>query len=146
MSRPASLEPRLTRFNLRAGAIVEALVERRGEVERVLDPDVAVIAVGDLGELFGQGEAGEVQALSALFSELIELLGSGQPLSAESIDRAIEMLKSGEGTPTSVFSDVILSHRGKTIRPTAALRVGTEFAQRDRPARGQGRDRDRTNR
>ncbi|HEY5432256.1 MAG TPA: PhoH family protein, partial [Coriobacteriia bacterium] len=38
----------------------------------------------------------------------------------ESLDRAIDMLKRGDFSPVKVFSDVILTHRGKTIRPKTA--------------------------
>ncbi|MBN2847766.1 MAG: PhoH family protein, partial [Coriobacteriia bacterium] len=38
----------------------------------------------------------------------------------ESIDRAIDMLRRSDCSPSSVFADVILTHRGKTIRPKTA--------------------------
>ncbi|MCL4078992.1 PhoH family protein [Coriobacteriia bacterium Es71-Z0120] len=66
------------------------------------------------------GEIAEAQAVSVLFSELIQLLRKGEHLTPDSLDRAIDMLKRGECTPTSVFSDVLLTHRGKTIRPKTA--------------------------
>ncbi len=66
------------------------------------------------------GEPSESQAVSALFTELLQLLDRGSVLTPDSIDRAIDMLKRGECSPTAVFSDVILTHRGKTIRPKTA--------------------------
>jgi phosphate starvation-inducible PhoH-like protein len=66
------------------------------------------------------GEPTESQAVSALFTELLQLLDRGDVLTPDSIDRAIDMLKRGECSPTTVFSDVILTHRGKTIRPKTA--------------------------
>ena len=66
------------------------------------------------------GETGEAQAASVLFSELITLVEQGGRLTPEGVDRAIEMLKEGECTPSSVFSDILLSYRGKTIRPKTA--------------------------
>ena len=66
------------------------------------------------------GEPSEAQAVSALFTELLQLLDRGSVLTPDSIDRAIDMLKRGECSPTAVFSDVILAHRGKTIRPKTA--------------------------
>ena len=66
------------------------------------------------------GEPSESQAVSALFTELLQLLDRGSVLTPDSIDRAIDMLKRGECSPTAVFSDVILAHRGKTIRPKTA--------------------------
>jgi phosphate starvation-inducible PhoH-like protein len=71
-------------------------------------------------EIVVSGEAAEAQAVAALFGELIELVKTHEPLTPDSIDRAIDMLKRGECSPSSVFSDVILTHRGKTIRPKTA--------------------------
>lgn len=66
------------------------------------------------------GESGEAQGVSALLAELIALVQKGERLTPDSVDRAIEMLKRGECSPSSVFSDVLVAHRGKTIRPKTA--------------------------
>src|SRR5450759_180069 len=66
------------------------------------------------------GEPTESQAVSAVFTEMLQLLDRGDILTPDSIDRAIDMLKRGECSPTTLFSDVILTHRGKTIRPKTA--------------------------
>jgi phosphate starvation-inducible PhoH-like protein len=112
----------------------------RSQVRLVVPPEVAMVDLlgeGDLllrliedqfesdiavrgNEVTITGEIAEAQAVSALFSELIQLLRKGEHLTPDSLDRAIDMLKRGECTPTSVFSDVLLTHRGKTIRPKTA--------------------------
>jgi phosphate starvation-inducible PhoH-like protein len=66
------------------------------------------------------GDGSEAQAVSALFAEMLQLLERGDTLTPDSIDRAIDMIKRDEGSPARVFSDVILTHRGKTIRPKTA--------------------------
>lgn len=66
------------------------------------------------------GDGAETQAAAALFNELITLVQQGGKLTPEGVDRAIGMLQDGGCTPSSVFSDVLLSHRGKTIRPKTA--------------------------
>ncbi len=71
-------------------------------------------------EITVEGDASESQAVSSLFTELIELVGKGQQLTPDSIDTAIDMLKRGECSPSSVFTDVLISHRGRTIRPKTA--------------------------
>jgi phosphate starvation-inducible PhoH-like protein len=71
-------------------------------------------------EITVTGDPEEAQAVSALFTELIELAERGQKPTPETVDRAIDMLKTGEASPTKLFSDVILSHRGQTIRPKTA--------------------------
>ncbi len=71
-------------------------------------------------EITISGDSAEAQAVAALFNELFGLARAGGPLTVDSVDRAIDMLKRGECSPSSVFSDVILTHRGKTIRPKTA--------------------------
>jgi phosphate starvation-inducible PhoH-like protein len=71
-------------------------------------------------EIAISGDAEETQAVSALFSELIELMARGETLTPDTIDRAIDMLKTDKCSPSAVFSDVIVSHRGKTIRAKTA--------------------------
>ncbi|GAB4274920.1 MAG: PhoH family protein [Coriobacteriia bacterium] len=71
-------------------------------------------------EITISGDPAESQALSALFTELIALVARGEHLTRESIDRAIDMLRHDECSPTEVFEDIILAHRGKTIRPKTA--------------------------
>ncbi|MBE0477220.1 MAG: PhoH family protein, partial [Coriobacteriia bacterium] len=66
------------------------------------------------------GEPAESQAVSALFTELMTLLEQGGRITPDSIDTAIDMLKRGECSPSSVFSDVLLTYRGKTLRPKTA--------------------------
>ncbi len=71
-------------------------------------------------EITISGDESETRAVSTLFSELFELVRSAEPLTPEAVDRAIDMLRRGECTPSSMHSDVILTHRGKTIRPKTA--------------------------
>jgi phosphate starvation-inducible PhoH-like protein len=71
-------------------------------------------------EITISGDVAEAQAVSALFTELFGMVKEREPLTPDSIDRAIDMLKRGECSPSTVFSDVILTHRGKTIRPKTA--------------------------
>ncbi len=63
------------------------------------------------------GQPMDSQAVSALFTEMIGLLERGERLNTDSLERSIEMLSDGECRPTAVFSDVILTHKGKSIRP-----------------------------
>jgi phosphate starvation-inducible PhoH-like protein len=71
-------------------------------------------------EITISGDGSEAQAVSALFSEMLQLLERGNALTPDSIDRAIDMIKRDEGSPARAFSDVIIAHRGKTIRPKTA--------------------------
>jgi phosphate starvation-inducible PhoH-like protein len=85
-------------------------------VEDQFESDITVRG----NEITITGDATEAQAVSAVFTELFDLIAAGESLTAESIDRAIDMLRRSECSPSSIFADVILSHRGKTIRPKTA--------------------------
>lgn len=63
------------------------------------------------------GQPGDSQAASTLFSEMIQLIEHGESLTPEQVERSIEMLREGECTPTTLHSDVILTHKGRAIRP-----------------------------
>ncbi|MFT4009127.1 MAG: PhoH family protein [Nocardioidaceae bacterium] len=65
-----------------------------------------------------RGEPGEVALAERLLDELVTILRTGQGLSAETVERAIGMLRA-ETTerPADVLSLNILSNRGRTIRP-----------------------------
>ncbi len=69
-------------------------------------------------EITIRGDAAELESIGRLFEELLELLSSGMALSADSVEKAIEMvMEEGELKPTDVFTDIIISRRGKLIRP-----------------------------
>ena len=101
----------------------QAMVELLGEGDHLLrlieDQFESKIQVRG-NEITISGQAEESQAVSALFTELLGLLARGEDLTRDSIDRAIDMLKHDECSPVDLFGDVILSHRGKTIRPKTA--------------------------
>ena len=100
-----------------------SMVELLGEgdhllklIENQFESDISVRG----NEITIAGDEAETRAVSALFTELFALVRGSEPLTPDSIDRAIDMLKRDECSPSSVFSDVILTHRGKTIRPKTA--------------------------
>lgn len=100
-----------------------SMVELLGEGDHLLrliedqfESDITVRG----NEILIVGDETEARAVAALFGELFQLVRTREPLTPDSIDRAIDMLKRDECSPSSVFSDVILTHRGKTIRPKTA--------------------------
>ena len=60
------------------------------------------------------------QAVSNLFAEMIQLVEHGESMTPDSLERSIDLMKGGECTPTSLHADVLLTHKGKTIRPKTA--------------------------
>jgi len=85
-------------------------------IEDQFEADISVRG----NEITISGDATEAQAVSALFNELFELVRGSDTLTADALERAIDMLRRGECSPSSVFADVILTHRGKAIRPKTA--------------------------
>jgi phosphate starvation-inducible PhoH-like protein len=69
-------------------------------------------------EITVRGPAPEVALIERLVAELVQIIRTGQPLTPESIDRSIAMLRSEpDQRPAEVLSLNILSNRGRTIRP-----------------------------
>ncbi|WP_443077670.1 PhoH family protein [Streptomyces sp. SP17BM10] len=73
-------------------------------------------------EVTATGEPAEVDLVQKLFNEMMLVLRTGQPLTEDSVERSIAMLRSQEEDPDSpapsqVFTANILSNRGRTIRP-----------------------------
>jgi phosphate starvation-inducible protein PhoH and related proteins len=69
-------------------------------------------------EITVTGPEPEIRVASRLFDELIQLVGSGAHLSADSIEHSVSMLRRKSGVrPAEVLNLDILSNRGRTIRP-----------------------------
>ena len=95
-----------------------SLLGERDELLKVVEKAFrsAILVRGN--EITITGEESELETISRLFEELLELLDSGMALTVESVEKAIEMiLEEGELNPTEVFTDIIISRRGKVIRP-----------------------------
>jgi len=83
------------------------------QIERAFT-DVDVLVRGNEIVLTGPPEL--TAMVETLFSEMLAVLRTGQPLTTESVDRSISLLASGT-RPTEVLTANILSNRGRTIRP-----------------------------
>ncbi|HVE74086.1 MAG TPA: PhoH family protein [Mycobacteriales bacterium] len=84
-------------------------------VERLIRSDVHVRG----NEITITGAAAENALAVRLFEELLELLGKGETLTGDAVERSHEMLRSGGSgdRPAEVLTLNILSSRGRTIRP-----------------------------
>lgn len=71
-------------------------------------------------EVTATGDRAEVALVQRLFTEMMLVLRTGQPLTEDAVERSIAMLRE-EGpdgpAPSEVFTANILSNRGRTIRP-----------------------------
>ncbi len=66
------------------------------------------------------GDALEVQSLTALFSDFIKMAASGTPPTVEDAQRAVELLRQGAFAPSMLREDILLTYRGRAIRPKTA--------------------------
>ncbi len=65
-----------------------------------------------------RGQSSELALAERLVDELVTILRTGQSLTAETVERAIAMLRAeSQERPADVLSLNILSNRGRTIRP-----------------------------
>lgn len=81
--------------------------ERRSEARVTLRGNAIVLS----------GPAGEVDLLTRVFMHVIQAAGTGLTLSADDVDRAIDGLRQEDLSSTGPRDDVLLSYRGKVIRP-----------------------------
>lgn len=62
------------------------------------------------------GPDAEATQIAEVLSELMALVNAGQSLSADSVSRAVTMVKAADGKPSRVLGDTILISRGRPIR------------------------------
>jgi len=82
-------------------------------IEDQFDPSISVRG----NEITIAGDPADSATVSALFSEMIGLIERGEHLTPDTIERSIELLTHGECTPTALHGDVILTYKGRAIRP-----------------------------
>ena len=93
-----------------------ALLGTRDELLKLIEErfDTRILVRGN--EISITGDPAEAELVAHLFEELIQLLGRGQVLTAESVGRSIEMVKGGLARPSDVLTDQVLSARTRSIR------------------------------
>ena len=67
-----------------------------------------------------EGDPSEVQSLTVLFSDLIKLVEEGGRPDADYIRHAIDLLRADEFSPRALREDILLTYRGRAIRPKTA--------------------------
>ncbi|ACV22323.1 PhoH family protein [Slackia heliotrinireducens] len=67
-----------------------------------------------------KGDTLEVQSLATLFGDLIKVSGSGDVPTVDYVQHAIDLLRMGEFSPTALREDILLTYRGRAIRPKTA--------------------------
>ena len=66
------------------------------------------------------GDQSEVQSLTALFSDFIKVAERCEEVTPEYAMRSIELLRSAEFSPQALREDILLTFRGRAIRPKTA--------------------------
>ena len=67
-----------------------------------------------------EGDSIEVQTVTALFSDLIKHVESGEEPDADYVKRSIELMRTAEFAPQALRDDILLTYRGRAIRPKTA--------------------------
>lgn len=94
------------------------LLGHRDELLKVIEAEFRSEILVRGNEVTITGEKKEAEVAAAVFKELIELNTKGQRLDVKDVSESIKLVKGrDEISPGKVFSDVILIHRGKAIRP-----------------------------
>lgn len=96
--------------------IVGASDEMLRQMEEAFDARITVR--GDTVAL--EGDPIEVQQLTALLTDLFRQVQQGDTPDSESVRHAIELLRQAEYAPSTLRDDVLLSYRGRAIRPKTA--------------------------
>ena len=63
------------------------------------------------------GDALEVPLISALVSDLFDMVQADKAPTVEDIRRAVEVLRNSDYSPSSLREDILLTYRGRAIRP-----------------------------
>ena len=66
------------------------------------------------------GDPLEVQSLTALFSDMLKMVEGGTEPTLDYAYHAIELLKTSEFSPQVLREDILLTYRGRAIRPKTA--------------------------
>jgi phosphate starvation-inducible PhoH-like protein len=94
-----------------------ALLGQRDELLKLVEAafDSQIVVRGN--EITITGAAPEAERLGKLFEELLELLSRGHVLTESAVTETIQMIKGGDGRPSEVLGDRVLTGRGRSVGP-----------------------------
>lgn len=94
-----------------------ALVGAHDELFRLIQGafDARITVRGD--QIALSGDAAEVQALTTLYSDLIKRVQEGEVPDQGTVRYAIDLVRTGEFAPRALHDDIILTYRGRALRP-----------------------------
>ena len=102
------------------GVDMALVVGASDEILHVLEEsfDARLTVRGD--RIVIEGNAVEVQQLTALFADLFKTVEEGQAPDTDSVHHSVELLRQAEFAPAALRDDVLLTFRGRAIRPKTA--------------------------
>lgn len=111
------MEPSQIRLTLPEGLDLARLLGENDSIIRMVEArfSAQVVVRGDM--ILITGDADEVQTLISLFRDLIALVEQGGTPTYETVDRSIDIIRTGEFSPSMLRDDILLTYRGKAIRP-----------------------------
>jgi phosphate starvation-inducible PhoH-like protein len=94
-----------------------ALLGHRDELLKLIEAafDTDIVVRGN--EITISGKDREADRVAQLFEELLVILRQGQALTSESVGQTIHMIKEDVIRPSEVFTDVVLTARGRSLAP-----------------------------
>jgi phosphate starvation-inducible protein PhoH and related proteins len=94
-----------------------ALLGQRDELLKLVEGafDSQIVVRGN--EITITGEEAEAEQVALLFEELLTILGQGQTLTRDDVDKTIDMIRREEARPSEVLGDVLLTTRGRALAP-----------------------------
>jgi phosphate starvation-inducible PhoH-like protein len=116
---PATGQQAVHRIVVPSDVQMVSLLGARDEILRAVERAFSRADVHVRGnEITVTGPFGEVALVERLIDELIAVLGAGQPLTVDAVERSVGMLRQQTSErPADVLTLNILSNRGRTIRP-----------------------------
>lgn len=81
--------------------------------------DLSIVARGNEISVSGES-ASDVRAVMSILADLVSLAAGDEPLTTQVVERTIDSQVRGDAGPASFQGDIILTHRGKAIRPKTA--------------------------
>lgn len=90
------------------------------EFLHLIEDDFAAHITARGNELIFSGDKLELKVLVSLFTELISRLEKGEQLTKEELRRTLMLLKTSELSPQELRDDLILTNRGRAVRPKTA--------------------------
>ncbi len=95
-----------------------SLLGTRDELLKLIEAAFESVVFVRGNEITISGEQADAERVARLFEELISLLEQGSALTVETVGQSIDMVRGGESVrPSDVFSDAVLTVRGRSIRP-----------------------------